>query len=72
MLRWGRRISKHPENLLWLKLRSTREPSSCSKVDFVYLFLPALSVIDFKMASKAGYGLFKKKKEQKESIDTKS
>lgn len=58
---WGRRISKHPENLLWLKLQSTREPSSCSKVDFIYLFIPVLSIIAFKMASKAGYGQFKKK-----------
>lgn len=65
MLQWGRRPLKYPENLVWLKLRSTRESTSCSKADFIYLFLPTLSIIDFKMASKAGYGLFEKKNERR-------
>lgn len=72
MLQWGRGPFKYPENPVWSKLRSTREPSSGSKADFMSLSIPALSIIDLKMASKAGYGLFKKKKkEQKESGDTK-
>lgn len=40
------------------KLRNTRESTTCSKADFIYLFIPTLSIIDFKMASKAGCGLF--------------
>ena len=49
---------KHPENLGLVKVRSTRESASCSNADFIYLFIPSLSIIDFKMASKAAYGLF--------------
>ena len=66
LLQWVRRLLKHPENLGLVKARSTRESASCSSADFIYLFIPSLSIIDFKMASKAAYGLFKKKKRKGE------
>lgn len=54
VLPWGRGRLKYPDSLVWVKLRNTGEPG----------FIPALSIVDFKKASKAGYGLFKRKKER--------